>query len=353
MPNFILTITARNINGAWDQAQQCLNATHLVRPSRAGGVWEYPAPVVTEYLQPCERVLFNAARNPNPFFHFFEALWMLAGRNDVDWIAQFNSRMREFSDDGQTFHGAYGYRWRYAFDLEGGAEDDYADQLVKIIRMLRRCPDERRAVLTMWNPIWDLERPDVKDVPCNQQVLFKIRDGRLTATVTCRSNDIVWGAYGSNAVHFSMLLEYMAGMIGVPIGTLWVLSDSWHAYTERWAGVGGNGGPPSCDLYETGEVRPYPMVTEAETWDEDLKWWMEWSETQEPCNIYQYRNSFFSAVATPLLCGWRAYKNETEADPLAEAQRHVRRCAATDWRTAAGLWLRGVQERRTQKKVQV
>lgn len=338
----IQTLTARNVNEAWDQARALLNQTHTARPSRVGEVWEYPAPVVTEYLHPTERVLFNPQRNPNPFFHLFEALWMLAGRNDVDWVAQFNPRMREFSDDGQTFHGAYGYRWRYAFDLDGGAEDDYADQLLKIIRMLKRSPNERRAVLTMWNPIWDLERPEIKDIPCNQQVMFKIRDGRLTATVTCRSNDIVWGAYGSNVVHFSMLLEYMAARIGVPVGAMWVLSDSWHAYTERWEALGGKDPQHSQDYYDSGEVRPYPLVEEEAFWDEDLKWWLEWSDTLETKDVYQYRNSFFPLVATPMLNAWRAYREKS----LEEAHVALQACLASDWKKGAEMFLENVRLRR-------
>src|SRR5882724_11989202 len=97
---FMQIITGRNVNDIWDQAKHLLNKNHVVRPSRVGEVWEYPTPVVTEYLNPTERVLFNPLRNANPYFHFFEGLWMLAGREDVAWISQFNDRMKEFSDDG-------------------------------------------------------------------------------------------------------------------------------------------------------------------------------------------------------------------------------------------------------------
>jgi hypothetical protein len=334
------TITARGVNDAWDQAKQLLNKRHVVRPSRVGEVWEYGAPVVTEYLRPTERVLFNPLRNANPFFHIFEGLWMLAGREDVAWISQFNARMKEFSDDGVIFHGAYGYRWRYAFDLDGGAEDDYADQLVKIVRMLKKSPDERRAVLAMWNPIWDLERPDVKDVPCNTQAYFKVREGALTMTVCCRSNDIVWGAYGANAVHTSMLQEYMAAMIGIPVGAYYQISDSWHAYTERWEEFGGNDPTPTRDLYAEDCVRPYPLVTVPDAWDAELKLWMVGSETGE--EFGDYKNSFFQFVAQPLLLSWQAYK----ANNLRDAQHHAARCAATDWRQAALDWLGRIEARR-------
>ena len=53
------------------------------RDSRNGRVIVLDEPVLMTYSHPCERVLFNQARDCNPFFHVYEALWMLAGRNDV------------------------------------------------------------------------------------------------------------------------------------------------------------------------------------------------------------------------------------------------------------------------------
>lgn len=51
-------------------------------------------------------------------------------------------------------------------------------------------------------------------------------------TVFCRSNDIIWGCYGANAVHFSMLQEYLATYIGCPVGIYQQVSVNWHAYVE-------------------------------------------------------------------------------------------------------------------------
>jgi hypothetical protein len=57
-----------------------------------------------------ERVLFDSVRDANPFFHFMEALWILAGRSDVEWLAQWLPSIADYSDDGVSFHGAYGMR---------------------------------------------------------------------------------------------------------------------------------------------------------------------------------------------------------------------------------------------------
>src|SRR5690242_7931923 len=153
----MLVIDANNVNGAWHQAKLFLNRSGVLRQSRNGEVLEYPDPVTTKYRYPRERVLFDEKRDSNPFFSFFEGLWMLAGRNDVAWISQFNKRMMSYSDDGVTYHAAYGHRWRQHFDK---------DQLPEIIDLLKGNYDERRAVLQMWDPRTDLGR-NGKDLPCN------------------------------------------------------------------------------------------------------------------------------------------------------------------------------------------
>jgi thymidylate synthase len=195
--------------------------------SRVGPVLVVPRPVTTVYPLPRDRVSLSPLRDANPFFHLMEAMWMLAGRNDVEFVAQYAARMKEFSDDGATLNGAYGYRWRTHFDM---------DQLHWIAEDLKRDPNSRRAVLSMWDPHTDIDLAikGGKDVPCNTQAYFRLQpSNKLDMTVTCRSNDIVWGAYGANVVHFSVLLEAMAALIGCDVGVYYQVSNNYHAYIER------------------------------------------------------------------------------------------------------------------------
>ena len=203
-------ITARNINDAFRLGVDFFleKTNYREQESRNGLTLEAIEPVATVYQKPTERVLFCEKRDANPFFHFIEGLWMIHGRNDLRPLTFFVESMRDFSDDNETLWGAYGWRWREYFDK---------DQLEIIIAMLRRDPDDRRAVLQMWDVKEDLDR-DGKDVPCNTNIYFKVRDKKLNMTVCNRSNDMLWGAYGANAVHMSMLQEYMASRIEVAVG---------------------------------------------------------------------------------------------------------------------------------------
>jgi thymidylate synthase len=193
-----------------------------------------PWPVTTVYRNPQQRVIFWPERDANPFFHLYEALWMLQGRDDVGPLLRYAKRMMDFSDDSYTLHGAYGHRWRQHFYKE---KDPYIwhdpiDQIVVIADRLRNDPDDRRCVLQMWDATVDLDRKG-RDVPCNTMATFQIsRRGCLDLDVFCRSNDIIWGAYGANAVHFSLLLEYVAAKVGVPMGVYRQHSINYHAYEK-------------------------------------------------------------------------------------------------------------------------
>lgn len=238
-------INARNVNDALYQGLQYLAVHGIKEDSRNGPVLVAPGPVTTVYSNPWERVLICPERDANPFFHLMEAIWMLAGRRDVAFVQQFNSRIGKYSDDAVNLHGAYGYRWRTWFGY---------DQLSAVAEELRRDPNTRRAVLTMWDagehnypemsdaacngdsrlePTGDsaIAKQGGKDVPCNTHIYFDVRGGKLNMTVCCRSNDIWWGAYGANAVHFSVLQELMAVWCGVQMGVYRQVSNNYHLYT--------------------------------------------------------------------------------------------------------------------------
>lgn len=314
----MIILRTRNVHRALPLGIALLERTGIRQSSRGGKVcYESPEPVTTVYARPQERVVFWEARDANPFFHLFESLHMLAGRRDVAWLTYYNARMREFSDDGVTFHGAYGHRWRSAFDR---------DQLVALIQLLQREPDTRRAVLQMWHAPLDLGM-DSLDLPCNTHAYFKVRDGALRMLVCCRSNDVVWGTYGANAVHFSMLQEYLADRLEVRVGPYTQVSDSFHAYEGVWEKLHGL---PATQLspYEAGTVAPFPLKAEEPGWDEDLQ--QAFVDPAQAC-----RTEFFAGVFYPLFRAFESYKGGEFGRAFAQVQA----CLASDWALAAREWL--------------
>lgn len=226
-------IRARNVQEAYRQGMVYLAKHGRVEDSRNGPVRVAPGPVMTEYARPMERVILDAGRDANPFFHLMESLWMLAGRDDVASICVYAKPLAAYSDDGVSFNASYGHRWRRYFGF---------DQITHVINTLRQDPNTRRAVIQMWDGAKD-GRGVSKDFPCNTAVYFRTRGAthgtrELDMTITNRSNDIIWGAYGANAVHMSVLHEFVAHMSDIHVGKMYQLSNNYHAYLDVEKKVG-------------------------------------------------------------------------------------------------------------------
>lgn len=260
----MIVLQARNVNYALAQGVGFIHSLGVREPSRNGDVLRMVQPVTTVYESPNERVLFHPWRDANPFFHLIESLWMIAGRDDLPSLTKYVSNFGQFSDDGETVPGAYGKRWR-DWDPEAAQFQDpavrgtsyvrWGDQLSRVVEQLRTNPRDRRVVIQMWDPAVDVARniAGSKDVPCNITALPFETDGELNLTVFCRSNDMVLGAYGANAVHFSFLLEYLAARVGLKVGRYYQVSNNFHAYVEN------AGDPNACWPTDWGPVDPYAM----------------------------------------------------------------------------------------------
>jgi thymidylate synthase len=364
-------LRGRNVNALMPLGVDLLAQHGRLENTRAGLAMVAPWPVISVYERPTERVLFSALRDANPFFHLFESLWMLAGRQDsasLDcYVQDFGAR---FAEQDGVIHGAYGHRWRYAMGY---------DQLDRIVDKLRKNPDDRQCVLQMWDASdWlapELNDPslcghddllgDWKDRPCNTHVYLRVHeinslphgvdyntigDNRrsvLDLTVCCRSNDIVWGAYGANAVHFSFLQEYLAGRIGCGVGTMYQLSNNYHGYVDALDKLGSSIGlfdeQDTCTIYGVGGVESVPIGEDWRHWDADLKLFMEWHDVLWcfPGNNNEidtpdgFRNLWFHVVAGRV-CQvnwlWRHGR-------YAEALGWCDTIEASDWRQACSAWL--------------
>lgn len=278
-------IKVRNVNEALGEGFAWLKVAGVTEDSRNGAVCVAPGPVITEYSHPTERVLFNADRDANPVFHLLESIWMLAGRSDSAWLLPYNKRMKIYAEESGNIHGAYGKRWRSFFGF---------DQILSIIRELSSNPNSRRAVMAMWSPAADLGA-NKKDLPCNTHIYFDVRNG-LNMTVCCRSNDALWGAYGANVVHFSMLQELIAAGLGVSVGVYRQMSNNFHAYTDVPTVAKFLDCPPTWHSKYPGPV--VPMILQSETIDE---FYTDCHTLLRDGAVGVFNTSFFHRVVSPLM----------------------------------------------------
>jgi len=224
---------------------------------------------VTVLERPLERFLFVPGRNNDPFAQIAEALWVMAGRDDIGWLRHYVPRVGDSSDDGLTWRGAYGPRLRR---WHGGV-----DQFESIRDLLAEDPASRRAVMSIFDPAVDYAAS--RDVPCNNWLAWTVRDGRLHLAVAVRSNDAVWGFSGANAFEWSVLQEMLARWLGVGVGRQTWLAASFHVYDRHWQRAarivaGFHGHSP----YDHG-IRPAPFTTPLASLDRTLAAWFEAEET--------------------------------------------------------------------------
>lgn len=336
-------ISASSVSEAFHLAFQALFQVGQREKSRNGDVMVFPTPVVTEYTQPMNRVIFYPFRDANPYFHLFETLWMLAGREDLRFVKAFNARMATYSDDGSLVRGsAYGKRWKSWFNH---------DQIKEAVRTLGQDQFSRRVVLSQWDPHSD---PVVssKDIPCNTHCYLRVNKFKLDLTVCNRSNDMIFGCYGSNAVHFSMLQEYIASHLGLKVGTYYQFSNNLHSYcdNEVYKKIEVMGRIPLDDPYDREEVAAFPMREGISgnfgLFDADLEFFFKafdnasdadiYSEFSENVSKIKFNSPFFTQIVVPMLHSYALFKKK---DFEAAVQQLEQLPPNNDWKKASREWL--------------
>lgn len=295
--------------GLW--AFQC-RALPVIESQR-GPVMEMPGPVLMTMLNPTKRVLFNAERDANPFFHLMETVWMLSGDDHVAWIAQFNKRFNEYADANGRINGAYGARWRHHFDR---------DQILDVCHILRKSPNTRRAVIGMWDPDFDLDEHN--DIPCNTHIYFRVEYGKLDMTVCNRSNDMIWGMLGANIVHMTCLHELVSSAVGIPLGKYRVFTNNLHIYERHFPLF-----PAKVPNRDRMVAPSMPMLGEGETIEDSMDDAVELMQMYNP-KLYC---RWFRTVALPA--------RDAYLERLAggSGMSFVKNILAPDWGAACTQWI--------------
>lgn len=369
----MLVLESRNVNYALPQGVTYIHQFGHPEKSRAGDVLRIHHPVATVYERPEEMVMLHPWRDANPFFSLVESVWMIAGRDALGDLTPYIANFGRFSDDGKTVPGAYGKRWRDWHSLNAVWGDhqeltgSWGDQLDWVVKRLRTDPTDRRVVIQMWDPYVDPERADAggKDVPCNLAVLPYVVDGTLNITVTCRSNDMILGAYGANAAHFSFLLCYLAARVGLKVGRYTQVSNNMHAYVENagdpqacwpvdWAGV---------DPYARGQVRPFGLFDGMHP-DEDPMGWADDKRERiikedlavffaegPQASITAARWPFLRRIVAPMALAHRHWKKGKGEDRFLGALEILAQLPpANDWRRAGQDWINRRYDKWQQKE---
>ena len=182
----------------------------------------------------------------------------------------------------------------------------------------------------------------VRNLPPESTYDFTVEDYH---TALVGTGVLVHNCYGANAVHFSILQEYMAVHLGVNVGTYYQISDSLHVYdgSPVWERLAKRSPEHfTWDMYGTDDVwgdriQPWPLVINPRQFDLDLKTFFEshpsWWAANFGRGLELLSEPFFRCVVIPMLRVWYARKEDKSS--------YHGRCElihAADWRTACLEW---------------
>jgi thymidylate synthase len=207
---------------------------------------------------PVTRTPYLAARRTNIVFNHAEALWYLAGRDDIDMIGYYAPRLRSLATVDRRLSGtAYGPR---LFQPEGV---DQRSQFDRVIALLRDDPDAKRAAMIIMRPD-ELVDPANPDVACTLGLQLLRRGGRLHATAYMRGNDAVLGLL-CDTFSFTFIQEFAARLLGVPVGSYAHHVGSMHINKADLAKV-------TAILDEAEQAAQYPVPFQAAPMPSDTSW---------------------------------------------------------------------------------
>lgn len=188
-----------------------------------------------------------SVRGISPSYLCGELLWYFNGMRSLEFISRFSSFWKSLSDDGKTCNSAYGWLMKSKFKF---------DQVEKVIELLEKDPNSRRAVINLNTPNKNVV--ETKDEPCTIALQFMIRKGNLDCTAMMRSNDI-WFGTPYDVAFFTELQKYIAQRLGLGYGYYTHFATSLHLYDRDYDKV--------CGVLDREESHPMSI---------DIKTLMEW-----------------------------------------------------------------------------
>jgi thymidylate synthase len=154
----------------------------------------------------------------------------LNGTDKTIWTANANA---DYWIDKAQFEGdlgrVYGVQWR-SWQAPDGT---MVDQLGEVIEKLKNTPNDRRMIVSAWNPG---ELNDMALPPCHMIFQFFAADGKLSLHMMQRSCDMFLGV-PFNIASYSLLLAMVAQVVGMkPHECILTLNDA-HIYHEHFEAV--------------------------------------------------------------------------------------------------------------------
>jgi thymidylate synthase len=171
-----------------------------------------------------------------------ELLWFIEGSGDDNRLKEVTGTSRTiWTDNAEAdywkpkakFDGdlgrIYGVQWR-SWQAPGGNK---VDQLKTVIDKIKNTPNDRRLVVTAWNP-GELDAMALP--PCHMLFQFFLASGKLSVHMVQRSCDMFLGV-PFNIASYSLLLHLVAQVTGTVADECVITFNDAHIYHEHFDAV--------------------------------------------------------------------------------------------------------------------
>ena len=184
-----------------------------------------------------------------------ELEFFIKGLTDKKWLQERNNAIWDewawqkkvpYSNDSETkekmfmerdLGPIYGFQWRHYGSVYDGFENDYAgegiDQLEKLIGTLKNDPNNRRMIVSSWNPS---QLDEMALPPCHYSFQVTVTDNKLNLMWIQRSVDTGLGL-PFNIASYGLLLHLLAKESGYEEGKLIGQLGDVHIYENQTDGL--------------------------------------------------------------------------------------------------------------------
>lgn len=165
-----------------------------------------------------------------------ELLWFLSGSTNVNdlrliqhnsliqgktvWDDNYENQAKDLGYHSGELGPVYGKQWR---DFGG------IDQVINTIDRIKTLPNDRRQIVSAWNPI---EIDKMALPPCHLLYQFNVRNGHLDLQWYQRSVDVFLG-FPFNVASYAALLHIVAKMCNLIPGELVFSGGNTHIYMNH------------------------------------------------------------------------------------------------------------------------
>lgn len=157
-----------------------------------------------------------------------ELIWLLSGDTNIKYLHDNNVTIwDEWADENGDLGPVYGHQWRN-FNSQG------IDQIKDVIERIKKNPQDRRLIVTAWNPV-QIEQMALP--PCHCFFQFDVTpDGRLNCMLYQRSCDMFLGV-PFNIASYALLTMMIAQVCGLKAGEFVHTLGNAHIYSNHFEQV--------------------------------------------------------------------------------------------------------------------